>query len=585
MNVRRLLTGKNLVITLVSVTLVLAAAGYLFFRRPPRVAMEKYVPASALVFLEIDSLTDLLDGLTNTRTWREVGPILGLSSQLKQLGSGLDVAGRTGLGPAEVVLAGRAQYAAVVTGVDASTEEGQEGVSLRLKPRFALMVETHSGAAQAERIVNDRISIVAARIFGDGMKEESKDYAEGRLKLFHAAAGDRQLVATASGSIVLIGNHESALTACLDAIARRTPTLDTDEVLRKRRGGRDEREAIFAYFTQTGIETFAQLAPTIFASRMTNDPERLDTIAGLFAHLSKQTAEGFFYSLEFAGDGVTEKYETVMRPELAAGLHESLKPAAKSSRETLQLVPADSADCTILTVESAGAMPERLLKNLSSGLDVVASLALREYVISLREEFGLAPGETLERAVGSEMAIVRLNEEDPTAMVFQVREQKALTTTLNRYLTRDGAKASSTPFQGIEIMLSSNDDGRSAAFVDNLLVLGTRQQIERMIEARAAGRSARHDAKITAALQALPLDSSVVSYDADAREAAEMMLTISRLTRVTDGSPELLEREPMQKAILQLPITVSHTQFRESGIYIETHSAVGVFKRIAGWLE
>src|SRR5262249_13865307 len=140
MNFRKLFTGKNLLISLVLVALLLLTAGYFFFRRPPRIEMAKYVPASALAVIEIDSLSDVLDGFTNTKAWKELAPLLGLSSQLKQLGSGIDLMSRSGLGPDEVVIAGRAQYAIVVTGVEAGTEPTEEGVSLNVKPRFSLLV-------------------------------------------------------------------------------------------------------------------------------------------------------------------------------------------------------------------------------------------------------------------------------------------------------------------------------------------------------------------------------------------------------------------------------------------------------------
>src|SRR5213078_1423406 len=94
-------------------------------------------------------------------------------------------------------------------------------------------------------------------------------------------------------------NHESAIKVCLDAIAGRTPTLAEDEILKLRRGEVDHGSAIFAYVTQNGIEQLAQFGPAIFAARFTNNPDTLSAVANLFGHISKQTADGLFYSLEF----------------------------------------------------------------------------------------------------------------------------------------------------------------------------------------------------------------------------------------------------------------------------------------------
>ena len=60
------------------------------------------------------------------------------------------------------------------------------------------------------------------------------------------------------------------------------------------------------------------------------------------------------------------------------------------------------------------------------------------------------------------------------------------------------------------------------------------------------------------------------------------MLAISKLTRVTDGSSDILERAEVKNALNRLPYASSFTTFRETGIYTETHSSVGIFKRFGG---
>lgn len=585
MEFRRRLTGKNLLILSVSLTLILVTAGHFFFGKPPRLPMEPYAPASALAFIEVPSLTEVMDGLTETATWRELAPVLGLSSQLRQLGSGIDWASRTGLGPDELVIAGRAQFAVVVTGVEANTEASAEGAGLHVKPRFALIAQTHAGADKATRLVNERASIIAGRIFGNATREEAKEYQGTRLLVYRGEDESRQLVAAAAGGIVLIGNHEAAVRECLDAIAGRTATLATDETLKLRRQQVGADAALFAYVTQAGIEMLAQLAPAVIATRVTSDPDRIGAVAGLFAHLSKQSATGFFYGLRFDGDGVTETYLLAMRTELAKGFQEALKPAATAARASLRLTPSAASEVTILNVEGAGATLERTLKSLSSSLDIVASLALREFVISLREQFGLAAGETLERAIGDEIAIVKLTEDEPTVMLVRVKDRAALAPVVNRYLTAGGAKVTTANYRNSELALSTHEDGRGVAFVGDFLILGSRPQMEKIIDAREENRTVADDAKVTTALQSLPTTASIYGYEADEREAAAMMLAISKLTRVTDGAQELLDSDRLRQAIGRLPGSASYTEFRDYGIYSQSRSALGILQNLADWLS
>src|SRR5689334_20287070 len=164
MNLRDWLTRRNLIIAVILLTILVVTACYFALRRPKPVAMERYVPASSLAYLEINNLADVLDGLTNTQAWRELGPVFGLSSQLRQIGLMADLVGRTGLGPDEAVLAGRAQLAVALTDVEAETGQTDDGPYLHFKPRLALIIETHASPAAATRLVNERAIIVAQRI-------------------------------------------------------------------------------------------------------------------------------------------------------------------------------------------------------------------------------------------------------------------------------------------------------------------------------------------------------------------------------------------------------------------------------------
>jgi hypothetical protein len=583
MDLRKLLTGRNLLISIVILALALSVGAYFVFRKPARVPLEQYVPASALAYIEIDSLTDVLEGLTGTRAWQELAPALGLSSQLKQLGSGVDFISRTGLGPDEVVVAGRAQYAIVVTGVEARASSTEESASLNVKPQFALLAETHTSPERAAKLVNERASIIAKRIFGEAAGEETANYEGTPLLIYHGEPEGRQLVAAASGSVVLIANHEAAARACLDAIGKRIGTLGEDETLKQRRAEVSQEAKVFAYVTGAGIEKLIEVAPALFATRFTNDPDKIGMIAHLFSQMSKQTAEAFFYSLEFKDDGVIEKYFTLLRPQLAKGLSESMKPAVTNDLAVLRLIPQNVPDCTMLRIESAGAMPENLLKGLSPSLDLVAGLALREFVLALRKELGLEAGETLASSVGNEVVIVKTDEAEPVATLFRVKDRNALAPAVNRYLTQGKASVTKENYRGVELDFSSNEDGRAAAFVGDYLILGTKGQIATMIDRQQSTQLVAEPVK--AAFTNSPRTASILSYEDDGEKTAKLILAISKLTRVTDGSQELLAQENVQKALGRLPRLQSYTVFRDTGVYSETYSAAGLFKRLGDWLE
>ena len=232
----------------------LMIAGFFMLRRPQRVAMERYVPADALAFVEIDSLADLVDGLTSTKAWRELAPVLGLSSQLRQVGLVADLIGRSGLGPDEAVIAGRAQYAIAITGIESNTGETDDGPYLHLKPDFSLIIETHTKPETATRLVRERASMIAQRIYGESVVEHSDDYRGSRLLVFEGPGLRHQLVASAVGTVILIANHPDAMKQCLDAIVGRAATLAEDSALKQMRPEVGHDPSVFAYVTAAGIE-------------------------------------------------------------------------------------------------------------------------------------------------------------------------------------------------------------------------------------------------------------------------------------------------------------------------------------------
>ena len=543
------------------------------FRRAHRERMEKYVPANVLAFVQIDSLSDLVDGLTHTKAWRELAPVLGISSQLQQVGTVADLIGRSGLGPDEAVVAGRAQFAIAVTGIQSQTGETDEGAFIHLKPLFCIIIETHTGPDTAARLVRDRASIIAERIYGGSVVEHSDSYQGSAMRVFEGPGAGHQLIVSSAGSVILLANHKEAATVCLDTIAGRTTSLEQDETLRTRKSEVGSDSAVFAYVTSTGIERLFEIWPLLIAGTRA-DPESVSPLADLIEHIAKQSGAVLIYSLGFQGDGVTEKYLTLLRPEIAEALIDPLKATSQASFQSLALVPRDVESITLLNVADAGELPERLLKHLSPTVDVVAGMALREFVINLKKQYGLDPKDTLGDALDSEIVFADLGDQKPRAMLIKVNDRSRVMPRANAYVGR-GAPVNGEQYEGTEILVASGDERRAAAFAGDYLVLGTRDQVIKIIDTGSAHRGEDGDQRLKEILSARAVDASIISYRPRAEDAGRLLLGISKLTRSTDGSPELLNEDPVRKALERLPPSISFTTFRDYGVFIETHSPVG----------
>jgi len=580
MNLRGALTRKNTIIGSSVLIVGLVVAGFFVLRRPPRVAMERYVPAGVLAFVEIDSLAGLVDGLTNTKAWRELAPVLGLSSQLRHVGLVTDLIGRSGLGPDEAVVAGRAQYAVAITGIESNTGETDEGPYLHLKPTFALIIETHTKPDTAARLVRERALMIAQRIYGESVVEHSEDYRASPLLIFDGPGPGHQLVASSAGSVILIANHADAMKQCLDAIGGRAATLAEDTTLKQMRPEVGRDPSVFAYVTAAGIEKLVDLWPLLIAGTAA-EPETVGTVADLVEHLSKQAGAGLLYSSEFEAEGVTEKYLTVLAPRIAQALTHPLKAASAARFESLVMIPREAESLTLINVENAGELPERVFKQLSPAVDIVAGVALREFVINLKKQYGLEPSDSVGDAIGSEIALANFGDDQPRAMLVRVNDRPRVAPMVGRYLKRRAALLTTKQHDGTEILVSSDDDRRAAAFVGDFLVLGTRDQIIKVIETNAKRDGQDGDERLKRVLSTRPANASIIHYRARVEDAGKLLLAISKLTRVSDGSLEFLDRDSARKALDRLPRSISFTEFRDYGVYTQTHSAVGNFSVIA----
>jgi hypothetical protein len=606
MNIKTPIRGGKRILLFLGVALVpaLCLGAYFVLQRPPRVAMSRYIPASSLAFAEVYSLGDVVDGLTSTKAWVELAPVLDLSSQLREIGPLVNVLGRTGLGPDEAVIAGRAQFALAVTGLEAGSGASEDDPYVRFKPKFVLIIETHSSHAVAERMARDRVSVLARRIFGDSTAEE-KDYYQGiDIGVFHGPDPARRMLAASTRSLVLIGNDRSALESCLDAIAGRVPSLADDQVLTRFRPVVDREASIFAYLTAAGIDKLSVFGPALVSARFTSDPEQVGVIANLFRHISGQAISGYLYGAQFSGDGVTDRYLAVVSPWIASAMSETFKRSEGAlDQNCLRFVPRSASGFTVVDVEGLGDLPQRALKRISPGLDVVGGLALREFVLSFFKQLSITSPDLVQKGLGDQMALVKFDQSE-IGIIAKIKDRPSLAAYVQGYLGRGGARVRTENYKGVEISMSSAEDGRAAAFKGNyFLLMGTPARVRQMIDTETgdtshdeihpgskplcygSASSIGDDRRLMLALNQNRALAPLITCSPCPEEAGRFMLEISKLTRTTDGSAEVLERDQVKRAFERLPPSVSITEFRDVGVYTETRSAIGNLSYIVSLSE
>jgi hypothetical protein len=75
---------RRIAFTIIALVVLLGA--WVWWNRPEAVDMSAYVPAESLVYLEANSLPDIVSGLTSTDAWQALAPPAGLSPNIGRLG-------------------------------------------------------------------------------------------------------------------------------------------------------------------------------------------------------------------------------------------------------------------------------------------------------------------------------------------------------------------------------------------------------------------------------------------------------------------------------------------------------------------
>jgi hypothetical protein len=568
--------SKPLLASLAVVGLVVAGVAVWYAWRVPRTDLAAYAPESALLFAQIDSLPAVAEGLTQTDAWRRLAGPLGLSSQLEYVGPVSDALGRLGVGPGEAVALGRAQVGVVVTAVEAGAEPGGEGgeePAVVIRPRFALLFETHLSERNVRPAVAERLPLLARRFYGDETVVEERAYGDATLTTARAPSGDRQIVWTVRGGLVVVGNHPDPVVAVVDTAAGRLPSLQRSFYLDRVRpavGG--DSAAVFAYLSQAGVARLVGVGPGVIAGTLTAEPDRATTVARLFGEVSERAVQAMGYSGTFEDGRFTDRYFVMLTPPVAEALAREVRPV-EAEPTALALAPEGFSEVTLVRLQRPGETFDALLTALSANVTVGVSAALTQIAIELRRQYGVEASQPVSPHLGDEIAFLDLGGGGPVVAAFEVRDRAGLLPVVERYLRKDGARVSGESAAGYDILSSTHEDGRAAAFVGRYVVLGTREQLARVVAARTA--PAPSPARpLAEAIEREP--SAVIATQRDDRAAAgELILAVSAALRATDGSPELLQSPEAAEALAGLAPAVSLTRLRDGGLYTETRSPVG----------
>ena len=556
------------------VAIIVLALVWLWWNRPQKVEMASYVPADSLVYLEANSLPLIAEGIVSTDAWRLLAPPAGIGSGLGRIGWLSRLAAWSGIGSAEAVVLSRAQVAVTVLGLDAA----EEGETLKLKPRYALVVETHTGEARTRTAVEKRIGDFARRAYTDP-RVESKEIEGVKLTTWSSPESERHIIAAVTGSLAVISNDELTVQACLAVRRGERPSLAGNtqmEEMRRRVGNRET--VAFGYVSPVGAAKLLEVAATIYFTQATQDSQILSLIASMLPQLAGKTLGSVGWSARFDGGLVQDHYFLSLQGGVAARLDEALASPPATDGSANELLPSGTYSLSRYSLRDPASAWRSFNVALSVQVDYLSSIVIRPFLQSLLKPYGIDEPEVFLRAVGNEILTARLDDTGAsTVTIVQVRDEKALR---EFAANRLGANPRTERVGDAELLISTDEERGAASFIAGHLMIGAETHIRRCLEARSEGRNL---AAVEAFQRASRLASSTnpafaVTYTDDTSPAYAFISAIAaqRGARSQAGNNADLER-----ALRQLTYAVSETRLIEGGFEKKTHSSFGQFGTLA----
>ena len=554
--------------------ILLAAGAWVWWNQPEKADMAAYVPADSIVYLEVNSLPELLGGIASTDAWRELAPAAGIKRDLGNVGWAGRFVRLTGLGPGDSVVLSRAQFAVTVQSFEAAEES--DATTLKVSPRAALVAETHTGEGRTRAAVEKLVGDFARRSFGSPSLERKE--VDGFSFVTWAAPGGakRKIVTAVEGSVAVVGNDEATVRACLEVRRGARPSLQGDEQLGDMRARLDAGGALAFGFAPAGsaAKMFEVFAP-LFVGGFSDKPEVQGFMATFLPQLINQLLGSAGWSARAAGGAVEDRYLLRLNEGVPERLRAPLEVSEGERRAAPEVFPRDVYEVSSYRFRDPDAAWRGLNAVIASRVDAYRASILSLAFEAVLKSYGVERPREFLAAAGPEVFTSWLaGTSENKVLVVGVRDREVLRRQVSLRLGK-GARVERVG--EAELLISSDPEQGAASFVGDYLLVGDEEDLRRCLAARREGRAVNDEGVAEGTSVRLFEGSAfVTTRTRDARSALKFLSLLGNV------SPE--KRDALEKALARHSLSVSETRLTAEGFEKRTRSAFGQFGEIGSAL-
>ena len=550
---RPLLALGLLVIVLVAV--------WLWWSLPAKVDMADYAPADSLVYVEFNNPAAVVHAIQNSTLWQAAAPIT--QSKPASQSRVAATAARAGLGPLPAVLFARAQVALAMIGMNTIEEEN----SLKVRPEFALIVETHTSKWRIKPAAVEAVKQLANFSYGASMCTERSadaDYVECSV-----SGSERKVIGAVDGTLVVIGNSDNAVRSCLEARRGVRPNLRTDtEMVKVRSSVVSDKTLGFGYVSPTNsAKLFSWMAPLMIL-QSPGDQQ----LQQLLAVSAGKVLRGVAWTASSAPQGIEDRFLFSLDP----GVVSRLQPAFTESEPDegfWKFVPEGFQSLTIYRNKAPATAWSSLSSAVSFKLDAVPAALFGTLLKSSLSVYGIS---------NPKEALTVLN---PPLLTLKPSESAAEAILVARVNDPDRLKQSLAEVEILE-GLESNPDAKkefTAVFVNDYVLLGKTENVRAGLVAIRKGVDADPKKYHNYLSQASnEREGVIVTFTNDEERVNNFLSTLVQLQGRKLSTQEL---ESLRNVVRTAGVAATDTRLNAFGIERRTRSAFGQFSTLTSLLQ
>jgi hypothetical protein len=550
---RPLLALALLVIVLVAV--------WLWWSIPSRADMADYAPADSLVYVEFNNPAAVVQAIQHGNVWQAAAGI----TQSKTVSQSrlTTTAARAGLGPLPAVLFARAQVALAMIGLNTFEEDN----SLKVRPEFALIVETHTSKWRIKPAAADAIKQLANFTYGASICTErtaDADYIECSV-----GGSERKIIGAVDGTLVVIGNSDNAVRSCLEARRGVRPNIHSDpELVKVRASVSSDKTLGFGYVSPANsAKLFSWVAPLMIL-QSPGDQQ----LQQLLAVSAGKVLRGVAWTASSAPQGIEDRFLFSLDP----GVVSRLQPAfteADPDESFWTFVPEGFQSLTIYRNKTPATAWSSLSSAVAFKLDAVPAALFGTLLKSSLSVYGIS---------NPKEALTALN---PPLLTLKTSESAAEAILVARINDPERLKQS---LAEVEILsgLESNPDPKkefTAVFVNEYVLLGKSENVRASLMAIRQGIDADPKTYYNYLAQASNDKPGVImTFTNDEERVNNFISTLVQLQGRKLSPPEL---ESLHNVVRTAGIAATETKLNAFGIERRTRSAFGQFSTLTSLLQ